>query len=314
MASQRSHALLLQGPGDLGQFALARAMAKAYLCEQPTAGRLACGQCDACHLVDVHTHPDLFFAIPETLTQELGWNATQEEGEGGSEKRKPSKEVRVEAIRQAIAFAQQTSSRGQAKVMVVFPAERLNAISATALLKTLEEPPGQARFILGTMDAARLLPTLRSRCQTHTLMWPATAVAMAWLKDRGLEQPEVLLQAAGGMPLEALALAQAGIKAKDWLQLPQAVINGQGAVLEAWPLPLLIQSLQKLCTDAMRQLAQAPQGQFFKGPLPLKTNLQTLAAWSQRLNLAMRHAEHAWNPGLASSALLLEARNALNAL
>ena len=57
LLAQRGHAWLLQGPSGLGQFELAEALVRAWLCDAPTPHG-ACGQCASCHGIDVHTHPD----------------------------------------------------------------------------------------------------------------------------------------------------------------------------------------------------------------------------------------------------------------
>ena len=75
-------------------------------------------------------------------------------------------------MRDAVEFAQRTAGRGRGKAMLVYPAERMNHITANALLKTLEEPPGDLKFVLASEAAHQLLPTIRSRCLTHTLTWP----------------------------------------------------------------------------------------------------------------------------------------------
>ena len=142
LLTQRGHAWLLGGPSGLGQFELALALATAWLCEQPTA-QGACGHCGSCHAVEVHTHADLCMLLPETLSLSLGWpldEKTQDDLDG--KKRKPSKEIKVDAAREAVSFTQFTRSRGTTKVIVVFPAERMNHVTANTLLKTLEEPPG----------------------------------------------------------------------------------------------------------------------------------------------------------------------------
>ncbi|MDF3823527.1 hypothetical protein P3G55_26885, partial [Leptospira sp. 96542] len=74
LAARPGHAWLLQGPSGLGQYALALALARAWLCESPVStaaaathtgqggaqgGRTACGQCPSCHAIDVRTHADL---------------------------------------------------------------------------------------------------------------------------------------------------------------------------------------------------------------------------------------------------------------
>ena len=70
--AQRGHAVLLAGPSGLGQYDLALAVARAWLCEQPT-GHGACGECASCHAIDVRTHADLCTLMPETLCVTLGW-------------------------------------------------------------------------------------------------------------------------------------------------------------------------------------------------------------------------------------------------
>ena len=167
LETQGAHALLIHGPGGVGQFELALALAKGWLCEAsapPLADR-PCGRCASCKLHAARSHPALLVLIPEALRAPLGWDADGSEGEEGGEggKRKPSKDIRVEAVRAAIAFAPTTSARGRGKVVVVHPAERMNEVAASAFLKTLEEPAGDARFLLCSAAPAALLPTIRSR-------------------------------------------------------------------------------------------------------------------------------------------------------
>ena len=66
LLTQRGQAWLLAGPSGLGQFELALALAKAWLCEN-LAPQGACGACGSCHAVDVHTHADLAVLMPELL-------------------------------------------------------------------------------------------------------------------------------------------------------------------------------------------------------------------------------------------------------
>ena len=165
LLAQRGHAWLLHGPSGLGQFELADALVRAWLCDQPTP-QGACGQCASCHGIDVHTHPDLVVLMPETDMIARGWPLPEKaQSDIDDKKRKPSKEIRVDAMREAIEFAQRTSARGRGKAVLVYPAERMNAITANALLKTLEEPAGDMRFVLATDAAHLLLPTIRSRCR-----------------------------------------------------------------------------------------------------------------------------------------------------
>ncbi|WP_119153997.1 DNA polymerase III subunit delta' [Caldimonas tepidiphila] len=313
LATQRGHAVLLSGPEGIGQFELALALAQAWLCES-NGSLTPCGECASCRLVHAHTHPDLLVLLPEALRAGLGWETAEAgDSESRASKTKPSREIKVDALREAVAFAQQTSSRGRAKVVLVFPADRMNAIAANTLLKTLEEPPGQARFVLGTGAPQALLPTIRSRCQTVRLAPPQRPAAEAWLAQQGVADAAVLLAAAGQQPLTALELSRQGIDARLWQGLPQQVARGQGAAFSGWTPPLLLDTLQKLCHDALCVAVGAPTRYFdaaaFAG---LHPSHERLTEWARELRETARHADHPWNAGLMTEALVTQARRALH--
>ncbi|MDH5709643.1 MAG: DNA polymerase III subunit delta', partial [Hylemonella sp.] len=246
LLAQRGHAWLLQGPSGLGQYGLALALVRGWLCESPL-DQLACGRCASCHAIDVHTHADLYMLMPETTMLELGWPLDEKaQADIDDKKRKPSREIRIDAMRQAVEFSQRTSARGKGKAVLVFPAERMNHVTANALLKTLEEPPGELRFALASEASHQLLPTLRSRCQTHTMAWPSAQEASDWLLGQGIAQPdiEVWLRAAGGRPDDVLRLAAQGRKPADWRGLPRAVLRGDGSCFDGWSPALVIDALQ----------------------------------------------------------------------
>ena len=315
LLAQRGHAWLLQGPSGLGQFELAEALVRAWLCDQPTPLG-ACGQCASCHGIDVHTHPDLAVLMPETEMIERGWPLPDKaQSDIDDKKRKPSKDIRVDAMRDAIEFAQRTSGRGRGKAVLVYPAERMNPITANALLKTLEEPPGDVRFVLATDAAHQLLPTIRSRCLGHALTWPDAVEVLPWLAAQGLagEEGAALLRAAGGRPAEALALGQAKDSAHRWAQLPRALARGDVSALADLPLPEAVARLQKLCHDLLaRQHGAAPRF-FERADLPDRPLAPlALARWWQQLAQSARTAEHPLNAGLATEFLVSAARQALN--
>lgn len=333
LLSQRGHAWLLSGPSGLGQFDLALALAKAWLCETPSP-QGACGHCGSCHAVDVHTHADLRMLIPETLFLSLGWPLDQKTQEDlDSKKRKPSKEIKVDAAREVVSFSQLTRSRGHTKVVLVFPAERMNGITANTLLKTLEEPPGEVKFILATEAAQQLLPTIRSRCQSHSMRWPAFEDSLAWLQSQSaleeggktpaptVEDLRVLLAAAGGRPADALAWVQGGAPdaaARDWQALPKAMARGDVAALTGWAPALVVDTLQKICHDVWAAKVGAQPRFFSLADLPIpSTNLASpasifaLAAWSKELATTARTVEHPYNPGLMLEALVSRAKQAL---
>ncbi len=315
LLERRGHAWLLQGPSGLGQYTLGLELARAWLCENPTPLG-ACYQCRSCHAVDVRTHPDLCSLMPETMALELNWPLDEKtQKDLDDKKRKPSKEIRVEAARDMVAFSQQTRSGGSTKVVFVYPAERMNHVTANTILKTLEEPPGECRFVLASEAAHQLLPTIRSRCQTHTLVWPIEAEALTWLANQGVPAVDAaaLLRAAGGRPEDALALAQAGLKASTWAGLPKAVLRGDvGAVSDASPAQA-IAMLQKLCHDLLAQRTGGEPRFFMAADLPTAGTIGSLTQWAKDLMDAARTAEHPYNAGLMFEALVARAQTALRA-
>lgn len=313
LRTQRGHALLVHGPQGIGQFELGLTLAQSWLCEAAPVGALqpACGRCASCHLVQAHSHPDLLVLLPEALRESLGWDAPDEGDADKASKAKPSKELKVEAIRGAVAFAQTTSARGRGKVVLLHPAERMNGISANTLLKTLEEPPGAARFILSSGAPDGLLPTIRSRCQALALALPATDEATRWLAAHQVAQPEVLLAAAGGQPLQALEWARDGVDAVAWLRLPKQLAAGDAGGLAAWPLPRLLEALHKLCHDALCLACGAAPRYFPPAAMPPAMPLYGLTRWASALSTASRHGEHPWNQPVMVESLVQQAREAL---
>jgi DNA polymerase-3 subunit delta' len=311
----QAHALLLHGPEGVGQFELAMTLAQGWLCEAPIrAPARPCGTCAACRLVQAHSHPDLLVLLPDALRESLGWAGGEAE-EGGAErasKAKPSREIKVEAVRAAVAFAQTTSARGHGKVVVLHPAERINAVASNALLKTLEEPPGDARFLLSCAAPEALLPTIRSRCQSLQLTLPLAELATQWLDARGVAGPAVLLAACGGQPLQALQWSQEGIDAGLWSQLPLAMLRGESAPFLNWPLPRLVEALQKLCHDALCVASGAAPRYFPPGTVRAGADHAALTNWARHLSRIARHADHPWSAGLLVESLVNEARMALS--
>jgi DNA polymerase-3 subunit delta' len=320
LLQQRGHAWLLQGPSGLGQYELGLSLAQAWLCEQPSA-QGSCGVCGSCHLIHTHAHPDFVVLMPETVMLEMGWPLPEKAQKDIDDKsRKPSKDIRVEAMRETVTFAQRTSARGRGLAVLVYPAERMNHITANALLKTLEEPPGDTRFVLASEATHQLLPTIRSRCQTHTMAWPAPAEALDWLlaeaAARGAagasrEQAMVWLQAAGGRPADALAWGSAGLTAKAWAELPAALSRGDWHLMADWPAAQQLQVLQKLCHDLMARSAGARPRYFAPESLPAAPSLAPLVAWSKELMSAARTVEHPFSAGLMQDAWAARARQLL---
>ena len=311
LLAQRGHAWLLHGPSGLGQFTLAMELARAWLCEAPGAEG-ACGQCPSCHAIGVHAHADLAVLMPETDMLARGWPLPEKaQADIDDKKRKPSREIRVDAMRDAVEFAQRTSARGRGKVVVVYPAEQMNAITANALLKTLEEPAGDTRFVLATEAAHALLPTIRSRCMAHA---PPKEQVLQWLAQQGVaaEVAAVLLRAAGGRPDDALNFAKAGASPAAWAAFPKAMQRGDVRAVEGWNPGEAIAALQKLCHDLQVVSAGAAPRYFETADLPPPPGLAVLARWSKELAQATRTADHPFVVPLMLEALVAQARNVLH--
>jgi DNA polymerase-3 subunit delta' len=314
LRTQRGHAVLIHGPQGIGQWQLSLTLAQAWLCGAAAGARRPCGTCASCRLVQARSHPDLLVLLPEALQGPLGWtvgDADTEAPEPGSKTRQPSKEIKVEAVRAAVAFAQTTPAREAGKVVVLHPAERMNGISANALLKTLEEPAGTARFILGSSAPESLLPTIRSRCQALALALPDPAQASAWLAGQGVASPDVVLVAAGGQPLDALDWVREGLDARLWAQLPAMVARGETAPLTGWPIVRVVDALQKLCHDVLSVSVGASPRFFPADAISTRPLIAPITEWSRSLVRAARQADHPLNAGLMIEALVSQGRQAL---
>jgi DNA polymerase III subunit delta' len=217
-------------------------------------------------------------------------------------------------MRDAVEFAQRTAGRGRGKAMLVYPAERMNHITANALLKTLEEPPGDLKFVLASEAAHQLLPTIRSRCLTHTLTWPKPDESLTWLGEQGVKKAdaEPLLRAAGGRPADALNFANSGRNPADWQSFPKAMAKGDVAFVVNW-LPVdLLDAQQKLCHDLMASKSGAAPRFFKPADLPTATPSYTaLAAWHKTLSATARTVEHPFNAGLMLEALVSGAQRVM---
>ncbi len=131
-----AHAYLFFGPRGVGKATTAKVFAAALNCKS------ACGTCSSCRAILNHTHTDFHYLAPEGSRTIL--------------------RGQVMDLLHAVNLKQQSD---QYKVAVIDDAQVLGPEAANALLKTLEEPPGNVVFILVADDAGQVLPTIASRCQ-----------------------------------------------------------------------------------------------------------------------------------------------------
>jgi DNA polymerase III subunit delta' len=310
LAAQRGHALLLHAAPGIGALEFALGLAQSWLCDTPAADGIACGRCASCRALHGHVHPDLFVLMSERERRATGWLLADDKADDDG-KRKPSRQIRIDEVRAAIDWVGKTAGRGRGKAWLLHPVEALNEHSASALLKIAEEPPAGTRLVLTCSDPLAILPTVRSRCHRVVLPAPARDTALAWLAGQGLARPEVLLDACGGRPLDALALARDGVDAAAWQALPRALAEGRPGALAGWPVARALDALFKLAHDALARAAGTPTRYFAAEAVPIPGSVGALARWVRELQRLARHAEHPWHEGLMADALVARAHAAL---
>ncbi len=193
------YGLLFTGAKGVGKLDLAVNFAQSMLCREPDEDDMPCCKCPSCHWFDQASHPDFRLIQPEALDPK---EATADSG------KKPSKQISVDQIRALSDFVGMSAHQGGQRVVVIHPAESMNANAANALLKSLEDAPEGLLFILVTHKSQQLLPTIRSRCITFAVSPPDRDSAIAWLKAQGIERPDAALATSGYAPLEAASPAQ----------------------------------------------------------------------------------------------------------
>lgn len=328
------HALLIHGPAGIGKSGFAASLAQALLCESPLADGAACGRCAACGWFGQGNHPDFRLLTPaaaeEARDAEGGAAAPGEEGSrrpSGKSVAKPSRDIRIDQVRALERFTEIGGHRGGAKIVLIDPADALNAAAANALLKTLEEPSGTTRFLLVTDRPDALPPTLRSRCRSLGLSLPSAEAATAWLAaDAGVDvaQARAWLAAAGGAPLRARRFTDPGEAAihrtivETLAGIPETGIVQAGDALTGIEPSVWVATLQTWIVDLQRVCAGAEPRYFpDRGArlqaLARRTSLPALDRLAVRIGNLARAVDHPLNPRLMIEDALLQVRAALAA-
>jgi DNA polymerase-3 subunit delta' len=193
------HALMFTGPAGVGRERCAVGLASGLLCDaaEPPLP-FGCGECRSCRRVRAGSHPDVQLLMSEAEGVARGLREV-------SSKRQPSRDIRVDQIRELARVLRLKPYEGRARVAIVVDAHRMNINAANALLKTLEEPGDAAFLVLLTPHARAVLPTIASRCQ-RVLFGPLEpAEVEAVLRREGAENAAERARAAGGSAGAALA-------------------------------------------------------------------------------------------------------------
>ena len=137
-----AHAYLFCGPRGVGKTTCARIFAKTINCLSPLSDGEACGECESC----------------KAFNEQRSYNIHELDAASNNS---------VEDIRQLIEQVRIPPQIGQYKVFIIDEVHMLSQAAFNAFLKTLEEPPHHAIFILATTEKHKILPTIMSRCQIY---------------------------------------------------------------------------------------------------------------------------------------------------
>ncbi|NDV59994.1 DNA polymerase III subunit gamma/tau [Bacteroides sp. 519] len=137
-----AHAYLFCGPRGVGKTTCARIFAKTINCMSPTADGEACNQCESC----------------VAFNEQRSYNIHELDAASNNS---------VDDIRQLVEQVRIPPQIGNYKVYIIDEVHMLSASAFNAFLKTLEEPPKHAIFILATTEKHKILPTILSRCQIY---------------------------------------------------------------------------------------------------------------------------------------------------
>ena len=183
-----SHAYLFTGPKGVGKETTAWAFLFHLFCEKDKEN--PCGECRACKKIEKEIHPDIYILFPE------------------------KREITIGQIREVIDFLKYRALEAEYKVILVKEAEKMNPEAGNALLKSLEEPPFYAIFILLTENFSKLLPTIVSRSQIVRFRTIPKGVIKEFLKKNFLFEEEVadtLAEVSFGSIGKAITIAEKGI-------------------------------------------------------------------------------------------------------
>ena len=184
IATQKlAHAYLFCGPRGVGKTTCARIFAKTINCITPTADGEACNQCESC----------------VAFNEQRSYNIHELDAASNNS---------VDDIRQLVEQVRIPPQIGKYKVYIIDEVHMLSASAFNAFLKTLEEPPRHAIFILATTEKHKILPTILSRCQIYDfnrISVEDTVNHLSYVasKEGITAEPEALnviaMKAAGGM-------------------------------------------------------------------------------------------------------------------
>ncbi|MDE6276605.1 MAG: DNA polymerase III subunit gamma/tau [Muribaculaceae bacterium] len=184
-----AHAYLFCGSRGVGKTSCARIFAKTINCEHPTPDGEACNECDSCRQFNENRSLNI-----------IELDAASNNG--------------VDDIRELIDQVMVPPTRGRYRVFIIDEVHMLSSAAFNAFLKTLEEPPAHAIFILATTEKHKIIPTILSRCQIYdfnriTIADMVSHLTMVAQKEGATAEPaalNVIARKADGAMRDALSI------------------------------------------------------------------------------------------------------------
>jgi DNA polymerase-3 subunit delta' len=302
------HALLLRGQNGIGKLDFAISLSQALLCEQNDSLLQACGKCPSCGWFEQDNHPDFRLLSPE--------QTANKDDEDTTKSTKKKTQIVVDQVRALSDFLSLSSHKSNGlRIVLIHPAEGLNAAAANSLLKMLEEPPPNVVFILVAHQAQKILPTIMSRCQKVDMPVPSSEVALTWMREEGIDNAEALLNYAGGSPLLALGETEEGALASiEICKLLSLGSKSDVFQLSSTCLPLgmetAVSTLQKWCYDLFlchftQKVRYHKSQQSALQKLCMQLKLTALMDFQKTLGDAKKSATHPLNNELQLQRLFL---------
>jgi DNA polymerase III subunit delta' len=255
------HAWLIAGPAGIGKATLAYRMARFVLAHPdprtPAVQRATSLQVDADHPVArriaAQAHGDLL-VLERTINEKTN---------------RLRQDIQVDDVRRTVTFFGSTAGEGGWRVAIVDAVDELNREGANALLKVLEEPPRRAVLLLVSHSAARVLPTIRSRCRLLALR-PLLATEVARAAATAI-----------GEDAEAANIKAAAAVADGSVRRALALLDGEALDLRS-RITALLEQLPAVDPRALHALGDRLYG---SDPATLAAFVDTVNAWlSARLS------------------------------
>lgn len=237
------HAYLLTGTRGVGKTTIARILAKAVNCLNVQDGE-PCGHCEICQGIDKERFPDL-----------LEIDAASNTG--------------IDHIREVLDNARYMPTMGKYKIYIIDEVHMLSKSAFNAMLKTLEEPPTHAKFILATTDAHKVPVTILSRCLQFILRNLPSQQIVAHLENIMREMHlsyekeaiQLLARFATGSMRDALSLLDEALALSD-NQIDTAIVEAMLGVVKR---DTLYQLLLLISQDKRQELYHQLNGLRYKG-------------------------------------------------